>query len=131
MSASSVVPKLDYQVPKPDDRDFVFQLSESDKNSSLVESANLSTLVLPVNRVESQGQRGSCTSFALTTAFENLIAVVTGDTSFQSSPLFNYTLSRILDSVKLSDDPGTTLRSACGNLRLSGAAQEVTWPYTD
>lgn len=117
--------KLDYQVPDPDERDYIFEA----KDVKL--SAETAVLQLPVYRILNQGDHGSCSGFGLTTNFQNLIAVVTGDKTFQASPLFNYTQSRILDSVQLTDDPGTTLRSACGNLRLSGECKDSSWPYTN
>ncbi|RYG06091.1 MAG: hypothetical protein EOO02_01720 [Chitinophagaceae bacterium] len=124
-------PKLDYQVPKPDERDYIFELSDHEKDKAVLLSATSSVFQLPVIKIESQGQLGSCTSFGLTTNLENIIYVVTGDTTYQASALFNYTQSLILDSVDLDSDPGTTVRSACGNLRLSGSCREKSWPYND
>jgi C1A family cysteine protease len=117
--------KLDYIVSPDDDRDYVFK----ENASSLPDSAALPTFELPVYRVEDQGIFGACTGFAVTTAFERLVAAVTGDSKFQGSPLFNYTNSRLLDAGNLEDDDGTTLRSACANLRVLGLCRDVTWPY--
>jgi C1A family cysteine protease len=119
--------KFNYIPADPDERDLVYQKPDVPK----LKDAEVSVFQLPVGRIESQGNHGSCTCFSLTNAFENLVAVTTGDTTFQASALFNYSQSRILDSDQLTDDPGTTLRSACGNLRLTGIPRDVTWPYTD
>lgn len=119
--------KFDYIVSPPDSRDYTFSAPSA---SELPDNSKLAAYRLPINVIQSQGQIGACTAFGVTSAFERLITVMTGDESFQGSPMFNYTNSRILDGDQLSDDDGTTLRSACSNLRLSGVCRDVTWPYT-
>ena len=125
------VKKFDYIVSPPDSRDYTFSAPVSNGSASeLPDNSKLAAYRLPINRIEDQGQVGACTAYGVTSAFERLITVMTGDTSFQGSPMFNYTNSRILDADQLTDDDGTTLRSACSNLRLSGVCRDVTWPYT-
>lgn len=120
--------KFDYITSPPDARDYTFSAPPS--ASSLNDNVSASVYTLPVNRLENQGSVGACTAFGITSAFERLVTVMTGDTSFQGSPMFNYTNSRILDADELTEDNGTTLRSACANLRLSGICRDTTWPYT-
>lgn len=115
--------KFDYVISPPDGRDYTFAAPTA---SALNDNALLSTYRLPINRLEDQGGVGACTAFGITSAFERLVTVMTGDTSFQGSPMFNYTNSRILDADQLTDDNGTTLRSACANLRLSGICRDTT-----
>lgn len=119
--------KYDYIVSTPDSRDYTFSVSSA---SSLPENNKLASYKLPANRTEDQGNIGACTAFGVTSAFERLITALTGDVSFQGSPMFNYTNSRILDAAELTDDDGTTLRSACANLRLNGVCRDTTWSYT-
>ena len=123
--------KFDYLVSPPDSRDLVYRAPPlSSSASALPDNYRLAAYKLPVNRIEDQGQIGACTAYGITSAFERLVTVMTEDESFQGSPMFNYTNSRILDADELTDDDGTTLRSACSNLRLSGICRDVTWPYT-
>ena len=127
--------KYDYVVSPRDDRDYVLKASQdvaaNVSNASMIsENYNLGAFKLPVNRMESQGALGSCTGFGVTTAYERLVSVLTKVDSFQASPMFNYSNSRILDAETLDVDEGTTLRSACGNLRLLGICRDTTWPYT-
>ena len=122
--------KYDYIVSPPDGRDYTFSAPSDSTASTLPQNYTLSSYKLPINRIEDQGQIGACVAFGVTSAFERLITVMTNDTSFQGSPLFNYTNSRILDADELTEDEGTTLRSGCANLRLTGVCRDVTWPYT-
>lgn len=129
--------KYDYIVSAPDKRDYVF----SGPNHSLLADAvssppssddntKLTRFQLPANRIEDQETLGACCAFGITSAFERLVELYTGDSQFQASALFNYSNSRILDADELTNDNGTTLRSACSNLRLVGVCREATWPYT-
>lgn len=121
--------KKDYVKPIADERDYKFGEGNINSSALTIRSAQKSYKIT-TNRIEDQGTRSACTSYVLTTCFENLVLQVTGDATFQASPMFNYTQSRILDSVDLSSDPGTSLRSAASNLRLAGIPRDVTWPYT-
>lgn len=129
-------PYLDYKPPKTtDERDFVLDNGVVKKGSSVlyklgaasdVDPTSLPLYKLSVSQLDDQRQFGSCTSFAVSTMYEQLM----GAQVIQLSPMFNYTNSRILDGEELTADPGTTLQTACGNLRLAGICKEVTWPYT-
>lgn len=117
--------KYDYIASPPDDRDYVY------KAPSTIDSISYpATFMLPINRIENQGsQIGACTGMGVSSAFERLVSLSNNDNSYQASPMFNYSNSRILDAETLNVDNGTTLRSACGNLRLLGICRESTWPY--
>lgn len=125
---------LDYKPPKSiDDRDFVLDGGVVKKGTSVLyrlgnaaDNTNLAYYKLNVSQVDDQGNRSACTSFAVSTMYEQLM----GTQVVQLSPMFNYTNSRILDGDELDEDPGTTLQTACGNLRLAGICRETTWPYT-
>jgi len=127
---------LDYKPPTVvDDRDFVFDNGVVKKGASLlyklkasdnVDKTSLPTYKLSVSEIQDQGNLGACTAQAVSTMFEQLM----GTQVIQLSPMFNYTNSRILDGDDLDSDPGTTLQTACGNLRLAGICRETTWPYT-
>jgi C1A family cysteine protease len=116
-------------VTQADPRDYVF--GEAQINASaMTTNSSLSLYQLTGLRVESQSVLGSCTSQGSTTSFEDLVYLLTGDLTFQASAMFNYTQSRILDGTELTEDPGTTLRSAFGNMRLAGVCRDTTWAYT-
>ena len=127
---------LDYRPPKSvDERDFVFEDGEVKKNgqtlyrlgaSAAIDNTTLAYYKLNVSQVDSQGGIGACTAFAVSTMYEQLM----GSQVIQLSPMFNYSNSRIIDGDNLDEDPGTTLQTACGNLRLAGICRETTWPYT-
>lgn len=116
--------KYDYIASPPDDRDYVY------KAPSTIDSISYPAMFkLPINRIEAQGVVGACTAMGVTSAFERLVSLSNNDNSYQASPMFNYSNSRILDAETLNVDNGTTLRSACGNLRLLGICRESTWPF--
>lgn len=127
---------LDYRPPKSvDERDFVFEDGVVKRGgeplyrlsaANEVDTTALSYYKLSVSEIPSQGGIGACTAFAVSTMYEQLM----NSQVVQLSPMFNYTNSRILDGDDLTDDPGTTLQTACGNLRLAGICKETTWPYT-
>lgn len=119
----------DYIKSVPDKRDYRFGDSNIDA-SRLSENSEKPFYKIKVARIEQQGALSSCVSFGMTTAFEHLVQTLCNDNDFQASPLYNYTQSRILDSENLSEDIGTTLRSGCGNLRLTGICRDSVWPYT-
>lgn len=118
-----------YMRPAKDDRDFTFGIENM--NASTIETNSDKTFFqLPTKsiRIENQKSVNWCTAFAFTTCFEHLVSLLCQDDSFQASPLFNYTQSLILDSVDLKSDPGTSIRSAVSNARLSGVPRDTTWP---
>lgn len=76
------------------------------------------------NQVENQGQLGSCTGNAATTALE--VALKLGP--MQLSRLMAYFNARDLEGT-VGYDAGATIRSVIKGLMKTGACEETTWPY--
>jgi C1A family cysteine protease len=77
------------------------------------------------NRVENQGQLGSCTGNAATTALEVALKV----SPFQQlSRLMAYYNARELENT-VGYDAGATIRSVIKGLIKTGACDESLWPY--
>lgn len=76
------------------------------------------------NQVENQGQLGSCTGNAATTALE--VALKLGP--MQLSRLMAYYNARELEGT-LDSDAGASIRSVIKGLIKTGSCQEPVWPY--
>ena len=76
------------------------------------------------NKVENQGQLGSCTGNAATTALE--VALKLGP--MQLSRLMAYYNARDIEGT-IDSDAGATIRSVIKGLMKVGACEESTWPY--
>lgn len=72
----------------------------------------------------SQGNLGSCTSFALASAFQYL------DPKWNGSHLFLYYNERMLDNpYNITDDSGSTISQGIVALKKFGICKETSWPY--
>jgi C1A family cysteine protease len=78
--------------------------------------------------VKDQGQLGACTAFADTGNREYLARRFEHTTPI-FSPLFTYALERLRDGVPLSQDSGSTARTACWVMNHQGACLESDYPY--
>jgi C1A family cysteine protease len=133
--------KLDYKFQKNDARDHVFtQDTELDNTFLLKYKENTDIIVLKDNlpsklnlyrvipkqqiNILDQGQIGSCVA----NAFALNISYITKNNN-NLCRLLLYALSRIRDNTPLSNDAGTTIRSAGSSVFKYGTCQEVVYPY--
>lgn len=111
---------------RPDHRDrgYAFSL----KASHLPPVADLrATGFLP--RVEDQGQLGSCTMNASTSAMEFLYRKAQKPQP-ELSRLFGYYAERVkIESTPASEDSGAMIRDSMKSLMMYGVCFETTWPY--
>ena len=101
----------------PDHRDRVF---------SLTAPAALPAFVEPLgstDKVEDQGQLGSCTGNSTTTALE-----ISLKTSTQYSRLMAYYNGRLIENNVKRDD-GAMIRDVIKGVQTYGVATETKWPY--
>lgn len=79
------------------------------------------------NKIENQGQIGSCTGNASTSALEISIG-----TRRPFSKLMAYYNARELDGMEwVNQDVGATIRSVIRGLATRGVCYEETWPYVE
>lgn len=124
--------KLTYTFQKVDTRDYNLKV---ENNNVILKKTT--TTVTPASKTQStfslrntmapildQGNLGSCVanSFAL------IIGTMTKN-NVRPSRIELYCISRILDNTPLSQDDGTTIRSACNTILKYGVCQETVWPY--
>ena len=78
-------------------------------------------------KVRDQGQLGSCTAFATGSVVQfNLMKQ--GLKSFETSSLFQYYNSRLLEGT-IDSDSGATIRDSIKAVNLYGAVSEAVWWY--
>ena len=75
------------------------------------------------NRIEDQGNLGSCTGNSSTSALEITLGV-----DYQLSRLMAYYNARVIDG-SVSEDAGAYIRSAIKGLVKTGVSTEDLWPY--
>lgn len=82
--------------------------------------------------VEDQGNIGSCTAHASTSAMEALYRILKRPTVLQLSRLFVYYQTRVqYERVSPHDDSGCEIRNVIKALAKCGTCQETLWPYTN
>jgi len=133
--------KLDYKFQEKDIRDHVFtQDIELDNTFILKTQKNSDTIILKNNlpsklnlyrvipkqqiNILDQGQLGSCVA----NAFALNISYITKNTN-NLCRLLLYALCRIKDNNPLSNDAGTSIRSAGSSIFKYGTCQEEIYPY--
>ena len=133
--------KLDYKFQENDARDHVFtQDTESDNTFLLKYKENTDIIVLKDNlpsklnlyrvipkqqiNILDQGQLGSCVANACAL---NISYITKNNTNL--CRLLLYALSRIRDNTPLSNDAGTTIRSAGSSVSNYGVCPEKVYPY--
>jgi C1A family cysteine protease len=97
-----------------------------DHKFSIKAISRLPIMVQPMGtqcRVEDQGQLGSCTGHAVTTAIE-----ISLQTTTQYSRLMAYYNGRKLEGTTASDD-GAMIRDVIKGTQTYGIANEIKWPY--
>lgn len=107
----------------PDHRDFTLQVDYS--VGALPPAADIMRLC---GRIEDQGDIGSCTANASTSALEAL-ARSGGRTLPELSRLYVYYYTRKVEGTPPEEDSGASLRNTMKTLVTFGAPAEVTWPY--
>lgn len=116
--------KYQWKVDLPDHRDMLF----SSAPDMAVQAANLPKFVDIIgirNKIEHQGQIGSCTGNSSTSALEISIG-----TKRPFSKLFAYYTAREMDgNDSINKDVGATIRSVMKGLAEKGVCYEETWPY--
>jgi hypothetical protein len=106
----------------PDDRDIIYQ----PPSSGFFFKRGV-TLQPYVNAIEYQGNEGSCTAHAVTTACE--AELVRAGVKMQLSRAFNYFKSR--EARNMLETEGAILRDALQSARHDGLPPESTWPYDE
>ena len=107
----------------PDHRDVMFQSVVGAVNTSaLPQFVNIVGLK---NKIEDQGNLGSCTGNSSTSALEISIG-----TKRPFSRLFAYYNARLLEGTT-KQDAGASIRDVIRGLATYGAAYEETWPYVE
>ena len=107
---------------RPDDRDYIYR---SDNTQALRETVDLrewDTLV------ESQGSLGSCSSNALTNAYELCVNRKYPEYFTHLSRLFIYYNTRV-EYSNVAEDKGIFLRDGLKSLEKFGVCSELLWPY--
>jgi len=117
--------KYQWRPDMPDHRDVMFSaLNGAVNTAALPKFVNIVGLR---NKIENQGQIGSCTGNSSTSALEISIG-----TRRPFSRLFAYYNARVMDGNRdLTQDTGATIRSVIKGLAAYGAAYEETWPYIE
>lgn len=101
----------------PDHRDRAFSLSAAEALPTFVEPLG------STDKVEDQGQLGSCTGNSTTTALE-----ISLKTSTQYSRLMAYYNGRLIENNVKNDD-GAMIRDVIKGVQTYGVAAETSWPY--
>lgn len=112
---------MGWQPDRPDHRDRMFLVSGAAVGSSCDNSDQ-------VSRIEDQGELGSCTANASTSAMEAL-AKKNGIALPELSRLFVYYYTRKVDGTPVTEDAGATIRNTMKSLVVFGACAEKLWPY--
>jgi C1A family cysteine protease len=109
-----------YIKDKNDSRDFLARIPVKINELPLVVDPFDSS-----NRVEDQGQLGSCTGHGVTTALE-----VSLNTSVQYSRLMAYYNAREIEGT-INEDAGAQIRDVVKGLLKTGVCTENSWPYIE
>jgi C1A family cysteine protease len=106
-----------------DDRDYRYR----QENSFVRDIVDLRPYDSPV---EDQGSLGSCSAFAVTSAYENLVNQKYPDFYTQLSKLYHYYHTRYIEGTVFSDYGVITLRNSMRSLKLYCLCAENFWPYS-
>ena len=118
------VVKYQWKPDMPDHRDTMFSsIIGRPSPAALPKFVNIIGLR---NKIEDQGQIGSCTGNSSTSALEISIG-----TKRPFSRLFAYYNARVLDGGDVTQDTGASIRSVIKGLATYGACYEQTWPYVE
>ncbi len=124
IKANNKVRRIDgWKRQHPDHRDFKFKVESKKKLPSSVD------LRAMCPRVEDQGELGSCTANATTSAMEFLYRKA-GRHQPELSRLFCYFASRVwIEGTKPDDDSGCMIRDVIKAVKRFGVPPETLWPY--
>jgi hypothetical protein len=131
--------KLTYKFQQKDPRDFIYRTIEHPDDAKLeittVVKKDVRTLqvakaspsaftVSKLPQILDQSSLGSCVA----NAFSFCVSKQT-NRAVQLSRLFLYVICRCIDDSLLSDDSGTTVRTACKSIARYGVCREQLYPY--
>jgi C1A family cysteine protease len=108
---------------KPDHRDRFFEVVH---NMALPPSVDLRPLCASI---QDQGQLGSCTANAATSAMEFIEKRATADVKMYSRLFLYYTERVKLEGTDPHEDSGAQIRDTIKALGYFGSCYETTWPY--
>lgn len=121
MKIMRVIVRLNSKPSKPDDRDFVYKA----KNVSLPDMVDLRKYA---SKIEDQGNLGSCTGNAITTAYEVMVNKLYPESFTELSSLYVYYHGRLF-SDDLDNDAGAYIRDGLKSVKNYGVCSEELWPY--
>jgi C1A family cysteine protease len=131
--------KLTYHFQQKDPRDFIHRTIVHPDDAKLeittvvkrdvrtIQVVKASPTMFTVSKLPSildQSSLGSCVS----NAFSFCVSKQTNK-AVQLSRLFLYAICRCIDDTLLSDDSGTTIRTACQSIAKYGVCKEQIYPY--
>lgn len=114
--------KFNFKPSLPDLRDHIYRSDSAEVLREIVDFREKDTIV------ESQGTLGSCSSNALTNAYEISVNFQYPDKLKQLSRLFIYYNTREMNGNVLEDN-GIFLRDGLKSLSKYGVCTEELWPY--
>jgi C1A family cysteine protease len=106
----------------PDDRDYIYRSSETKIIREYVDLREWDTIV------ESQNSLSSCSSNALTNAYEMMVNIEYPEYFTHLSRLFIYYNARLEYGI-LEEDEGMYLRDGLKSIAKFGICSEELWPY--
>jgi len=116
--------KYQWKADLPDHRDMLFS-NVLDTKLQAITLPRFVNIIGIRNKIENQGQIGSCTGNSSTSALEISIG-----TKRPFSKLMAYYNARELDGGNsINEDVGATIRSVIKGLATYGVCYEETWPY--
>lgn len=108
---------------RPDDRDYIYRSDTTEVLREQVDLREWDTIV------ESQESLGSCSSNALTNAYELMVKQNYPEKFVHLSRLFVYYNTRLEDGT-INEDSGIYLRDGLKAIKKYGICAESIWPYT-
>lgn len=113
--------RLNTKPSKKDTNDFVYKST----NANIPMSVDLREYD---SKVEDQGNLGSCTANAITSAYEIMINIIDPTYHAELSRLYVYYHSRLF-SDELDQDSGSYIRDGLKSIKHYGVCTEDLWPY--
>jgi C1A family cysteine protease len=114
--------KFNIKPSRPDDRDYIYKNDDSEVLRESVDLRAWDTIV------ESQGSLGSCSSNALTNAYELCVNRLYPEYFIHLSRLFIYYNTRA-EYGDIEKDNGMFIRDGLKSLAKFGVCAELLWPY--